>query len=101
MHNAILPFTMAERTSKQLTQHFGDAVRAVRQDLGISQEELASRCGLHRTYLAGVEHGTRNPSLKSIGKIAIGLGLPVSTLFRRMETMQLSGSIGAASKKPN
>lgn len=99
MHDASLFFTMAERLSKQLPQHFGEAVRAAREELGISQEELASRCGLHRTYLAGVERGTRNPSLKSIGKIAIGLGLPVSTLFRRMETMRLSGSTGAASKK--
>jgi transcriptional regulator with XRE-family HTH domain len=89
---------MSERSSKQLPQHFGKAVRAARGELGISQEEMASRCGLHRTYLAGVERGTRNPSLKSIGKIAIGLGLPISTLFRRMETMRFSASATAVKR---
>lgn len=90
---------MSERLSKQLTHRFGDAVRAAREELGISQEELAGRCGLHRTYLAGVERGTRNPSLKSIGKIADGLVQPVSTLFRRMETTRPSGSGANASKR--
>jgi transcriptional regulator with XRE-family HTH domain len=99
MHDASLAFAMAERPSKQLPHRFGEAVRAAREELGISQEELASRCGLHRTYLAGVERGARNPSLKSIGKIAIGLGLPVSTLFRRMETMRPSAGTLKASKK--
>ena len=83
---------MAERSSSQLPQQFGEAVRAMRADRGVSQEELAARCGLHRTYLAGVERGTRNPSLKSIGKIAEGLNLPASRLFRRMEAMRPPGS---------
>ncbi len=90
---------MAERMSRQLTHRFGEAVRAAREDLGVSQEELAGRCGLHRTYLAGVERGTRNPSLKSIGKIAEGLGQPVSTLFRRMEAMRPSASGANPAKK--
>ena len=50
----------------------------------MTQEELAGRCNLHRTYVAGVERGIRNPSLKSIKKLADGLGLPPSDLFRRM-----------------
>ena len=79
--------TMNLRTRDKFPQLFGEAVRACRQALGISQEELAARSKLHRTYVAGVERGIRNPSLNSILKIAKGLGLPVSALFRRMESM--------------
>ena len=39
---------------------FGQAVRIIRHDQGISQEELAERCGLHRTYISDVELGKRN-----------------------------------------
>ena len=42
---------------------FGQAVRTIRRDQGISQEELAERCGLHRTYISDVELGKRNVSL--------------------------------------
>jgi transcriptional regulator with XRE-family HTH domain len=99
MHDASLSVAMIERLSKQLPQHFGEAVRAAREDLGISQEELAGRCGLHRTYLAGVERGIRNPSLKSIGKVAQGLHLTLSALFRRMEAMRKPTSPVSAVKE--
>lgn len=72
---------------KEFLSQFGHAVRAARQTLGISQEELAARSQLHRTYLAGIERGIRNPSLKSIARIAKGLGLSASALFQRMEAM--------------
>ena len=78
---------MHERTRDNFPQRFGDAVRTCRASLGISQEELATRSKLHRTYVAGVERGIRNPSLNSIIKIAEGLGIAVSALFRRMESM--------------
>lgn len=77
---------------------FGEAVRACRDNLGISQEELAARCQLHRTYVAGVERGIRNPSLKSIAKIAKGLGVSVSALFEYMESMQHRGRGGGGSE---
>ena len=59
---------------------FGGRVREVRGELGISQDELAFRCGLHRTYLGGVERGERNVSLVNICRIARTLGVSVSTL---------------------
>jgi transcriptional regulator with XRE-family HTH domain len=49
--------------------------------LQISQEELAVRAGLHRTYLSDVERGARNPSIKTIEKIAQALQVPVVKLF--------------------
>jgi transcriptional regulator with XRE-family HTH domain len=75
---------MAGKESDIFLRRFGEAIRAIRDSLDISQEELAARCKLHRTYVAGVERGIRNPSLKSIKKLADGLGLPLAVLFERM-----------------
>src|SRR5947209_6663335 len=61
----------------------GATIKAERFALGISQEELASRAGLHRTYVSDVERGARNPSLESVEKLAQALELSVSTLFAR------------------
>ena len=59
----------------------GAAIKAERSALGISQEELAYRANLHRTYVSDVERGARNPSIASIEKLADALQIPVSTLF--------------------
>ena len=63
---------------------FGRAIRRVREELGINQEEAAERCGLHRTYYSGVERGVRNVSLLNVEKIGKGLGTNLSDLFRRV-----------------
>jgi CheY-like chemotaxis protein len=60
---------------------FGTAVRTRRKRLGISQEELAGRAGLHRTYVADIERGARNLSLANIEKLARALGTTIPTLF--------------------
>ena len=60
---------------------FGNRVRALRHRLGISQEELAARSGLHRTYVGGIERGERNPSLVNIGRIADALKVRPLDLF--------------------
>lgn len=67
-----------------LNRVFGTTVKSTRSALGISQEELAGRAGLHRTYISDVERGARNPSLKSIEKLAEALELSVAGLFRRI-----------------
>jgi two-component system, response regulator len=66
-------------------KQFGAAVRLHRDRLGISQEELAGRAGLHRTYISDVERGARNVSLESIQRLAEALEVPLSILFSRME----------------
>jgi CheY-like chemotaxis protein/DNA-binding XRE family transcriptional regulator len=66
-------------------KQFGAAVRFHRDHLGISQEELAGRAGLHRTYISDVERGARNVSLESIQRLASALEVPLSILFSRME----------------
>ena len=59
----------------------GKRVRAIREGRRISQEAMAEKSGLHRTYIGGVERGLRNPSLKSLAKIADALEVPVRELL--------------------
>ena len=47
---------------------FGRAIRRIREEQEINQEEAAERCGLHRTYYSGIERGVRNVSLVNIEK---------------------------------
>jgi CheY-like chemotaxis protein/DNA-binding XRE family transcriptional regulator len=64
-----------------LKKSFGCSVRVWRSRLGISQEELGGRAGLHRTYVSDIERGARNVSLESIEKLSGALQVSVSTLF--------------------
>jgi len=63
---------------KEILQQFGIRVRTLRQRKGLSQEELAFRAKVHRTYMGGIERGERNPSLLNITRIsdALDVGLP-------------------------
>lgn len=63
------------------TTAFGAHIRSLRLSLGLSQEEVADRAGVHVTYLSGIERGKRNPSLKNIRKVAGALGVGVADLF--------------------
>ena len=64
-----------------IQKRFGERVRALRLAKGLSQEELAFRSRVHRTYLGGIERGERNPSLKNIAAIADALDIAVQELF--------------------
>jgi transcriptional regulator with XRE-family HTH domain len=55
--------------------------RKIRKDLGLSQEEVAFRAGLKRSYLSDLERGTRNPSLRALGRIANALDVTPSRLL--------------------
>ena len=63
---------------------FGRALRRIREEQGINQEEAAERCGLHRTYYSGIERGVRNVSLVNIERAAKGLKTTLPDLFRRV-----------------
>ena len=64
-----------------VTKPFGVSVRTWRSRLGISQEKLGERAGLHRTYICDIERGARNVSLESIEKLARALEISVARLF--------------------
>ena len=63
---------------------FGLRVRELRRAQSLSQEALAERCGLDRTYISGIERGKRNVSLQNIEVIAKALGVTLSALFKRL-----------------
>ena len=73
---------------------FGSRVRARREGLGVSQEELASACGLHRTYVGSVERGERNPTLLSMTRLAGALRTTVRDLVDVPQTETKSNEQG-------
>ena len=64
------------------TAEFGKRVRQRRNDLGLTQEDLAHRAGLHWTFVGQVERGRRNLTLHNILKLAAALELDPSELVR-------------------
>ena len=64
---------------------FGQAIRKLRNNAGISQETFAAMCDLHRTYISDVELGKRNVSLENIQKMAEALDMSISDLFLQVE----------------
>jgi len=65
----------------RILARFGNAVRMRRAALGLSQEELASRAGVHRTYVGMIERAEKNITLQNIEKIAAALELTVAQLL--------------------
>ncbi len=64
---------------------FGHRIRCLRLSLGISQEELAERAGVHRTYVGIIERGEKNITLINASKVANVLGVPMKHLFEGIE----------------
>ncbi len=63
----------------------GQAIRELRTTAGLSQEAFADRCGLHRTYIGGIERGERNVSFANLLRVAAALGVRPSELLVRYE----------------
>ena len=71
--------------SHEALRQFGDRLRDIRRQRGISQERLAELAGLHRTYVGGVERGERNISLLNLIAIADALGISLSVLVQDID----------------
>ena len=69
----------------QICLAFGQTVRRLRTRLGLSQEELAARASIHRTYIGGIERGERNPTLLMINRLAEALAVPPAKLLETEE----------------
>lgn len=67
------------------TISFGQALRELRHERGLSQEALSFACGRHRTFVSLLERGVNGPSLETVWMLAGGLGVAPSTLVRRVE----------------
>ncbi|MDK2410361.1 helix-turn-helix transcriptional regulator [Aphanizomenon sp. PH219] len=72
---------MTTSNSKNIQKKFGGRLRQIRQNMGLSQEELAHLCNLDRSYMGGVERGERNISLVNIHKIADALNISPREFF--------------------
>lgn len=62
-------------------QAFGRVIRALRHEVGISQEELADRAGLHRTYISMVERGIKTPTVVTLVELARAVGMQTGELM--------------------
>jgi transcriptional regulator with XRE-family HTH domain len=69
----------------KLAQAFGKAVRSRRATAGLSQEDFADRCGLHRTYIGFIERGEKTVTIETANKLARALRVPLSELIAEAE----------------
>lgn len=67
---------------------FGEAVRRLRLEAGLSQEELAERAGKDFTLIGGIERGQRNPSFETLLRISAGLGTTVGAIAALADEIQ-------------
>ncbi len=72
---------MTKKTSLLIRQRFGKAIRRRRRELELSQDVLAEKAELHRTYISNLERGEINPTLENIVRLADALDISVARLF--------------------
>lgn len=79
---------------------FGGNVKKYREELGLSQEAFAEKCGLHRTYISAVERQRRSIALGNVQKIADALGVETYRLFLEEGQRPEGGSAGDRASEP-
>ncbi|HYP70785.1 MAG TPA: helix-turn-helix transcriptional regulator [Variovorax sp.] len=79
-----------------VAKRFGECVRELRTEAGLSQIEFGERCGFYQTYLSRIENGHANPTLNAMEVIANALGLTIFELFDRVRPTLAKGSTCAA-----
>lgn len=85
---------MAPAPPSSLRKVIGDHIRSYRKELGFSQEELADRAGVHRTYLGAAERGEVNISVDNIDRISAALGIAAASL------LEIPGSRESQASRP-
>lgn len=70
---------------RDILARFGERLRELRKQQGLSQEAFADLCGLDRTYVGGVERGERNVALRNIAAMAKALSISISKLTEDIE----------------
>jgi transcriptional regulator with XRE-family HTH domain len=74
---------MARTPSNSLRAALAENIKTFRSEKGLSQEELASLCGLHRTYIGSVERQERNVTLSTLEVLSGALGVSVQELLTK------------------
>lgn len=69
--------------ARKILRQFGNKVKKLREAKGWTQEELAKRTGLHRTYIGSIERSERNVSLINVDRIAKSLNVPAEFLLKK------------------
>ena len=69
---------------KTLTKKVGLEIRRLRNEQGLSQEDFAEECGLHRTYVGAVERGEKTVTVETAKRILNALGLSLGQFFQQM-----------------
>lgn len=82
-----------------ITPYVGPAFRLLRERNSLSQEQLALSAGLDRTYVSGIERGRRNPSLKSMQRIASELSVSLDEVFLLARELTEQGQEVPAQKR--
>jgi transcriptional regulator with XRE-family HTH domain len=76
---------MKKKTKPDIRERFGFAVKTRREELNLTQEDLAEKASIHRTYVSDIERGSRNLSLINIERLAAALSMSLADLFRLVE----------------
>ena len=85
----------------ELQTVFGKRIRELRSKNGFSQESFADHCGLHRTYMGGIERGEHNLTIETVMTISTGLGMTMSELLAGIEKqLETPSTPGRRSPKP-
>jgi len=71
-------------SKEEILKKFGDKIRKLRKEKGLSQEELAEKANLHRTYIGMIERAEKNITLLNISKIANALGISLKELMENI-----------------
>lgn len=77
---------MVRKSSDSLRATLAENIKTFRKEKGLSQEELAEQCGLHRTYIGSVERHERNVTLSTLEVLSETLGVTVPELLTKRES---------------
>jgi transcriptional regulator with XRE-family HTH domain len=84
---------------EHLLTGLGTSIAKRRAELGLSQEELATKSHVHRTYVSDVERGVRNVSILTLERIAMALDIPLGALFAWIQPSNQLGDVEQAQKR--
>lgn len=87
-------------TPDHLLLRVGLVIRRHREDLKLTQEEFADEHDINRTYYGAIERGSQNLTLLNLARLAEGIGLSLSTLFREVELLDLDRAVAEPPRPP-
>ncbi len=71
--------------NKKLSAKFGEVIRELRKERNLSQEELADKADVHRTYIGMIERGEKNITIENIQKLAKALNVSLKSIFEKLD----------------